>query len=493
MKIKSWLLLSYFLVMILPLAAGYALLAWINAYHDDQKVEEYVEVWSQMHGMASVLSDPGLYQPGIERPEVDRLVNPQVSIVLYNRDGLVLYTSDPVHVSTQYALDREELYGNLYSLEQGYRAFRYKEPVFAGSELAGFFEIRLARDAWTGNVALRTWITAGLFMVAFSLIYLGVVVLVNRKLNRPLNRLMKQMTAFARQEPAGEIPAGKDEIGELTRRFMEMRRQIETARANLAREQREKELMIASLSHDLKTPLTSIRAYAESLASEQDLTGEEREEYRNIIVEKANYMKQMLDDLLVYSLLQSPSYQMELVEVDGSEFFDMLLSDYEPLCREKQIHLQVCCDVTGRCRVNPQQMMRVADNLMSNAIRHTNPGGRILLAAVSSGRPLPDGLFPFVRDSVGKYPDGSAFLIVQNEGEGIANETADRLFEPLYQTDRSRSKKDARGTGLGLSIAQQIMEKHGGDIRLVSEEGTGTGVICRLPAIKEGDDVEDRC
>ncbi|RKJ23643.1 sensor histidine kinase, partial [Butyricicoccus sp. 1XD8-22] len=137
------------------------------------------------------------------------------------------------------------------------------------------------------------------------------------------------------------------------------------------KEQREKEYMIATISHDLKTPLTSISAYAESLFSERELTIKERDEYRQIIMEKAQYMKQMIDDLLMYTLLQSPSYEMEFVEVEGNEFFDMLVSDYEPLCRKKKIRLNVSSNVIGNYQVNPKQLMRVCDNLMSNAISHT--------------------------------------------------------------------------------------------------------------------------
>src|SRR5690625_6380198 len=86
-----------------------------------------------------------------------------------------------------------------------------------------------------------------------------------------------------------------------------MRKQINAAQEVIDQEQRKKEYMIASISHDLKTPLTSIKAYAESLENEQELTETEQKEYRKIIMEKSDFMKQMLDDLLTYTLLQSRS------------------------------------------------------------------------------------------------------------------------------------------------------------------------------------------
>ncbi|SFE83892.1 sensor histidine kinase [Alteribacillus iranensis] len=332
-------------------------------------------------------------------------------------------------------------------------------------------------------------------MVIFLLIYLTVVFLVHRKLNRRLNRLMKQMTAFANREKVEKVPKEKDEIGELTTHFNEMRKQIEAAREKIAKEQQEKEYMVATISHDLKTPLTSIRAYTESLVSERELSAQERNEYRNVVVDKANYMKQMLDDLLMYTLLQSPTYEMEFVEVDGNEFFDMLVSDYEPLCREKNIHLHVHCDVTGNYQVNPKQMVRVADNLMSNAIQHTKEGAHIWITAISADRPIPDRMFPFlfplVKEQVREDKQDSVFLVVQNQGKGVDDEKLSQVFDPLYQVDQARSKREARGTGLGLSITKQIMNKHGGNVRMLSNEGVGTCVICKLPKIhREGEDIE---
>src|SRR5699024_2106674 len=112
-------------------------------------------------------------------------------------------------------------------------------------------------------------------------------------------------------------------------------------------QQKDKEYMIATLSHDLKTPLTSIRAYAEALEKEKGLTKEEYQSYNRVITEKATFMKEMLDDLLTYTLLQSPSYELDSVVVDGEEFFEMLLSDYERVCEQNKLSLHTSVHVSG--------------------------------------------------------------------------------------------------------------------------------------------------
>lgn len=494
MKIKQWLLISYFLVMVLPLAVAYLLFAWIQSYNNEQKVEEYFAASIKLQSLNSILDDPQLYQPGVERTQVEELTSSELQIALYSQDGLVLYSSDPTATSMQYRLTKENLYRNLYSLEQGYRAYSYKQPVLSGGELVGFYEVQIAREQWTEGVAARSWVMIGIFIAVFLTIFIAVAYLVNQKLTKRLSQLMKQMMAFARQEEISELPAGKDEIGELTLHFYKMRREIEAARELIDREQREKEYMIASISHDLKTPLTSISAYAESLFSERDLTVSERDDYRQIIMDKVQYMKQMIDDLLMYNLLQSPRYDMELLEVEGGEFFEMLVSDYEPLCRKKNIELSVSSRVSGNYQVNPKQLMRVCDNLISNAISYTQTGGRIWIHVFSLEQTTSKGwMFDFVQETAQLNDEESVYLIVQNEGDGIPKDKIDYVFDPLYQVDQARSKTDSRGTGLGLSITKQIIEKHNGDIQIYSKSGVGTCVICRIPqkTKRNGDKVED--
>ncbi|ARD47273.1 cell wall metabolism sensor histidine kinase WalK [Sporosarcina sp. P33] len=481
MKLKTWLLSSYLLVMALPLLLAYLLFAWINDYNEDQKVKEFFTTTVEMKDIQRVLDDPALYQTGSTFDEVARLANDKLSIQLFNHNGLVLYSSSPVQ-TVAVPVNRESLYEDLFSLQQNFRSHRYKAPVFDKGKLAGFYQIELAREGWVEAVSKRTKWTMILFSVLFILLYASVALFVNRKVNRRLTNLQNEMTAFARgHQPSHEKVTAQDEIGQLQQHFYDMQKKIVEARRLIEKDQQEREYMIAAISHDLKTPLTSIRAYAESLELNEKLTDEEKGEYRQIIIEKSNFMKQMLDDLLMFTLLQSPSYEMERTAVDGSEFFDMLVSDYEPLCRHKQIQLCSSANVTGEYAVNPKQLVRVVDNLMTNAIHHTETGGKIWIAALSEQSA--DWLFEFVAAVYTFDFRENVYVIVQNEGKGIAEEQIEFIFNPLYQADRSRNKKPAHGTGLGLSIAKQMMEKHNGDVQLFSKELVGTCVICRLPKV----------
>lgn len=486
MKLRNWLLVTYFIVMILPLVAAYILFAWIQSYNNDQKVSELFEKQIELEEIKSVLNEPSLYYPNANKEVVDELVNKERSITLYNPQGLVVYSSNP---KASLHLQRERLYEDLFKIDQQFDLYSIKQPVFSDHELIGIFHVELARDEWVGEVTDRSiWMIVG-FIVFFIVIYLIIIRLVNRKLNWPLNELMNEMTAFSSGLTVAETETKNDEVGQLKQHFYNMRNQINDAQKVIKEEQAEKEYMIASVSHDLKTPLTSIKAYAEALDTESKLTASEQEEYQKVIIDKSDFMKQMLDDLLTYTLLQSSTYEVEFVTVDGSEFFDMLVSDYEALCHKKQIQLNVLSNVTGLYNVNPKQMMRVADNLMSNAIKHTPHGHSIGLAAIDRQENLPEWLFSFV--TINWDFTKNMYLIVQNEGAGISEQEIATVFDPLYQVDQARSKRNDHGTGLGLSITKQIMEKHGGDVQIISDRESGTCVVCTIPKADEEGEIID--
>lgn len=478
MKIRTWLLITYFIVMILPIVAIYFLFSSVTTYYEKEQVAEYFSAYERIQAITFYLEDPQLYDGKINRDEMLQHLDEQTSVSLFNSHGLLLFSSGE---KLSYTEPKNQLFQNLYEVKQELRAFTYKQPVFNGTEVVGVFEIKINRDQLIQTIVTQGWVVTSLFIFIFIFIYIAVVYLVHSRVNKRLNELMNEMSALASGEAITETAIGKDEIGELKSHFYTMREQIVATQKKLATEQREKEYMMATISHDLKTPLTSIKAYAESLDANEGLPAEQQRAYRKVIIEKSDFIKQMLDDLTVHSLLQSHDYELELVTVEGEEFFEMLVSDYEPLSEQKNLQMLARSEVTGLYEVNPQQLIRVADNLIMNAIQHTEAGKSICIYAFADDAGKPETLFPFVENAYTFQFDHYAYITVQNEGAGIAKNDLQHIFEPLYQVDEARSKKDTSGTGLGLSITKQIIEKHGGTITAFSEENIGTCFICSLP------------
>ncbi|WP_010283430.1 sensor histidine kinase [Bacillus timonensis] len=480
MKIKQWLLVSFFIVMLLPVVALYILYVSLSNLDEKQAFVEYVEMTNKMEEIESQLLDPKLYelQPKEQFETVQALTNESIKITLYRSDGVVVYSSLPSLGSYGFStINIEQVYRNLNDLQKNSRTFTLKKPVVANGDVIGIFEISIAREAWIEGVTNRYMLLGVFFSIFIILLYIIVVILLNRKLNRPLSYLQAQMTAFANGEKlSNQTRESNDEIGDLIKHFWKMKAQIDQTQEALAVQQKEKEFIVASLSHDLKTPLTVIRAYTEALQNDITLSEHERKEYKEILFEKLEYMKRMLDDLTMYTALQSSKQQAELVEVDGEEYFDMLLSGYDEPCNRRGISLLVTQFVEKSYKLDPKQMVRVVDNIMGNAIRHTEKGNRIWLAAISSDTKLPEWVFKEFYNDIEVWRKNGTVILIQNEGKGIPKEHINRVFQPFYQAEGARN--NGGSSGLGLSISKMLMEQQNGKIGIWSAKKEGTLLAC---------------
>lgn len=485
MKLKYWLMLAFLTVMLLPVVAGWALFSLYNYYNDQRAVTEYVELSGRMAPIEQTLSDPGLYhlQSSDAFATLSELANDRVNFNLYLPTGIRVYTSggDTWSAGT-YTVRGAELYRDLYNIQIRHHTFSLKKPVWEKGELVGIYEIAMLREDWLEGISLRTtWVVipAAAF---FILLYGTVLWLLSRKLFRPMKQLMERMDAFAQgEEAADEVPVRHDEMGTLLQQFDAMQKTVRHTQAEVVREQKEKELMVASLSHDLKTPLMSISAYAEALGGGPNLERLERQEYQHALFGNVERMKQMISELEMYTALGSSESEMAMVEVEGEEFFDMLLGSYGGLAERGQIDVRMVVRTDHLYRVHPEQLMRLTDNLINNALRHTRTNGVMGLGVIASDQELPEWIIPSLGSELDDYRAGATLILVQNEGPAIPEEQLMRIFEPYVQHQNEVEKAYAGGSGLGLSIAKRVAIKHGGDMRMWSYEGYGTLAACRLP------------
>lgn len=471
MKIKIWLAISYLLVMLLPLVMGWGLYVLVVDYHKQQEVEDYFEKIQQLNTIRQVLENPDLYMVRADMSTVEAISNPQTEINLYIKEGYLIYTTNPFEGTLKFRTEFSQLYANLYNFDYSYSTYHFKAPVFRGSEVVGLYEVKLARDEWLQGVSNISKMVIGLFTFLLAIILVLVLRSVNRKITQPMQNLIGNFKSFPTSKEVIPVYPTRDEMGELYTHFRSMQLELIAAEERTRKEQQEKEMMIASISHDLKTPLTSIRAFAESIVQQP----QKGSDHAPVIIEKADYMQKMIADLLMYSVLQSSKYQLQLKKVEAEEFFDMLIHDYESLVEEKRLSLHTSCHVSGELRLDVNQWIRVADNLLANAVKFTPMNGTIQL--VTTQEPQRENLYVFTKKIC---TEPGTYFIVENEGEGIVEEELSRIVQPLYQIDEARTKTGS-GTGLGLTIAKQILEKHGGSLQIASEVGVGTSVVCYLP------------
>jgi signal transduction histidine kinase len=217
---------------------------------------------------------------------------------------------------------------------------------------------------------------------------------------------------------------------------------------------------VANVSHELKTPLTVILGFAETLAA-GDVPPEQGMRFVEAIQSNAQRMQQIVDDLLDLSRIESGGWVPNPVRVDLRAVTSEVAAGRLRAALEKGVRLGVEISEGGECAfADPTAIRQVYANLADNAIRHTNAGGAIILFSERSERGTTIG----VRDT----------------GVGIAPEHLSRIFERFYRADSGRAR-DSGGTGLGLAIVRHLVEAHRGKVNVESTVGTGTTVSAFFP------------
>ncbi|HQR18466.1 MAG TPA: ATP-binding protein [Gemmatimonadales bacterium] len=217
---------------------------------------------------------------------------------------------------------------------------------------------------------------------------------------------------------------------------------------------------VANVSHELKTPLTSISGYAETLLAERPDEATERR-FLETIVANSHRMQRLVDDLLDLSRIESGRWQPALVAIDLEEMATEVWSDFTARAAERGVAFRIEVGPgAGTLLADAEGVRLVLRNLFDNALRYTPAGGSITFRGVAD-------------------EDGIA-LQVEDTGTGIPQEHLTRIFERFYRVDPSRSRAEG-GTGLGLAIVRHTVEAHGGRVGAESQLGRGTTIACWFP------------
>lgn len=221
-----------------------------------------------------------------------------------------------------------------------------------------------------------------------------------------------------------------------------------------------KDELITNVSHDIRTPLTSIIGYLGLIEEGRFQSTEEAQSYVHTAYKKAKQMKVLVDDLFEYTKVRQTTTPLLRVSFDMIQLLEQLAIDFELETKQKGMDIVVESDHRQlMMEADTEKLVRVFNNLISNALKY-GKGGKLIQIDV---------------DKVGE----DALITVRNDGESLPDGAIDQLFERFYRAETSRSQETA-GTGLGLAIAQSIIELHGGTITAKSEKGW-TSFIIRLP------------
>lgn len=254
---------------------------------------------------------------------------------------------------------------------------------------------------------------------------------------------------------------GRDELAQLTRSFNTMAAQLEQAQAKQQELDVLRRELVAWVSHDLRTPLTSIRAMLEALADGVVDDPATVQRYYRVAQQDIRSLSNLIDDLFEVSQLDTGGLQLDLTPNSIGDLISDTIESFAETARRQGVELsgEVQPDVDP-VRMDARRIGRVLTNLTANALRHTPAGGHI---HVSARRTI-----------------GGMEVIVIDDGEGIRPEDLPHVFDRFYRGEKSRSRATG-GSGLGLAIARGMVEAHGGSIRVESTIGQGAKFTFALP------------
>lgn len=311
----------------------------------------------------------------------------------------------------------------------------------------------------------------------FPLIFFGIVLilvgtnaLLSYFMSRSILRPVNQLSVAAEKISKGQLDfhletSSKDELGKLVKSFDQMREKLKESLELRERYENNRKELIANISHDLKTPITSIRGYVEGIMDGVANSKEKLQSYLNTIHAKTEHMAHLIEELSLYSKLDVKSVLFQFEKVKMNAF----LEDYiEELSMENNQALEVSfiADNVLTALVDRDKLIRVMNNIIRNSMKYNNKEiCKIMISLQDMGKEV--------------------CVSVKDNGPGVSSEDINRIFNRFYRADPSRNSKTG-GSGLGLAIAAQIIEAHGGEIW--AEQSTGEGLTIRFTLKKPEND-----
>ncbi|MBR5768628.1 MAG: HAMP domain-containing protein, partial [Clostridia bacterium] len=306
----------------------------------------------------------------------------------------------------------------------------------------------------TVNIIQRQLIITTVVLLALALI---ISFIISRTLTKPILRIEKATKRIAEGDYSVKLDVdSNDEIGSLAESVNDMA-------AELSRTDELRKDLIANVSHDLRTPLSLIRGYAETL---RDVTGdnkEKRERQLGIIIDETERLDRIVSDMLDLSKLQSGSITVSPAPFDVRRAFGDIISRYDDLSAKSGVTAAAECEDGLSAVGDLPRLEQVFYNLINNAFNHTKEGGKITLAAAKNGE--------LIRFSV------------TDTGSGISKEDLPHIFDRYYKGEAGVRK--IVGTGLGLAIVKNILEAHHAVYGVDSTVGVGTTFWFDLPAAEK--------
>jgi len=334
------------------------------------------------------------------------------------------------------------------------------EPGFISVEFSAREVWHIERDQIVFYKNIFT-ITSVVFAVAFTYWRL-----MRRYQQMQLNHILEELHLIADGQYDRRIPFRlSGDMGQVVNSINRLVDSTVNALEDERAIEKSKDELITNVSHDIRTPLTSIIGYLGLIVNQPNVESADAKRYAEIAYSKAEQMKLLVDDLFEYTTTRPNGAPLRLNDIPIVNFLEQVAADFELEAQKRKMAIEVLPnnrDVV--LELDAEKMVRVINNLLSNAIKYGHEDSVITMEVLRN--------------------DGVVTIAVRNAGDPISKEVLEQLFARFYRAEASRSKETG-GTGLGLAIAENIVKSHGGMMYAESENGQTSFYVC-LPEENQG-------
>lgn len=311
------------------------------------------------------------------------------------------------------------------------------------------------------------------FVIILALTAALLLVWLKRSFFNPASELRDAMERIVQgnfEEPISIKDKG--EIGKIYRDFETMRLTLKATAEQRDESERVARELVSNISHDLKTPITSIKGYVEGIMDGVADSPEKMDRYIHTIYNKANDMDRLIDELAMYSRIGTDQVPYQFRDINVTDYFSDCAEEIGLDLEARGIEFVYVNNVDKSTEIfaDPEQLKRVINNVISNSIKYCNEKGAKISIILED-------------------KDSEILVRLEDNGMGIAEEDLPRLFERFYRTDKSRNSQKG-GSGIGLSIAKKIIDDHEGIIWAESKLGEGLAISFTLTKLEQAEELE---
>ncbi|CAM4395139.1 histidine kinase [Bacillus manliponensis] len=393
----------------------------------------------------------------------------QIKVLITDETGKVLYKTKQAQ---EEQINLHDTIRNAMDFTIHYPAYLEGDMEGTRKEFIAFYPLKVAEQSLymfvsglpKGEIQYSTSSSPGPFFIGVLVFIFSFLYITKRK--------MKQIESMAhgiKEIEKGNLAyriekKGHDELAELTDNINNMAQQLMVNIEKERRIEKQKNELITNVSHDLRTPLTSVMGYLRLLRDAKYENKEQYDEYVRIAFSKSEQLKALIEDLFEYTKLTNENIVLEKETVCINELLEQLIEEFVPQAEEEGLSfVKKLPDEKIYVKVDPEKTVRIFENLLMNAIKYSKEESEIKVSLQRQRR--------------------SMQITVSNYSEEFTREELESIFERFYKKDISRSKV-IEGSGLGLAIVKSIVELQGGEIRAEYEEGI-IQFIVSLPIIEE--------